>query len=433
MRLTLIRPAIGRLAQNAPGLDGGNMQPLGLAVLAGLTSPDVEVAFVDDRLTDIDFDAATDLVAITVETFTAARAYQIADVFRQRQVPVVLGGLHVKLLPDEAAQHADSVVTGDAEAVWNTLLDDARRGRLRPRYDGGATLPAPGVQPRRSIFDGLRYLPLQLAQFSRGCRNGCRYCAVSVAAQRQHRCRPVAEVVAEIEQQRLDRIFFIDDNIVADPAAAKQLFAALRPLKIRWISQASLELVEDRELLRLMAASGCVGNVIGFESIEPRNLEWMDKRHNARGFDRYRGAIAALRDHGLQTWAAFTVGHEHDSVDLIKRTVEFAIDARFALAAFNLLMPYPGTALYRELAEQGRLLFDGRWWLHPDYRYDEAAFVPRKMTADELTTTCAWATRQFYSTGSIVRRALDLKTTLSDPFRLAMYVLYNIVCRRAAR
>jgi len=408
------------------------MQPLGLAVLAGLTPPDVDVAFVDDRLSDIDFDAATDLVAITVETFTAQRGYEIAGAFRQRQVPVVLGGLHATLLPDEAAQHADCIVTGDAEAVWNSLLDDARCGRLRPRYDGGPALPLSGVMPRRAIFEGLRYLPLQLAQFSRGCRNCCRYCAVSVAAQRQHRCRPVAEVVAEIEQQQLSRIFFIDDNIVADPVAARQLFAALAPLKIRWISQASLELVEDRELLRLMARSGCVGNVIGFESIDPRNLEWMDKRHNARGFDRYQGAIAALRDHGLQTWAAFTVGHEHDTADLIKRTVEFAIDAKFALAAFNLLMPYPGTALYRELAEEGRLLFDGHWWRHPDYRYDQAAFVPGQMSADELTAMCAWASRQFYSTGSIVRRAFDFKTTLSDPFRLAMYVLYNIVCKRAA-
>ena len=183
MKITFIKPTIGR-REHSLYVDEGRMEPLMLGVLAGLTPPDVETVLYDDRMETVPFDEPTDLVAITVETFTARRAYEIAAEYRQRGVPVVLGGMHVTLLPEEAAEHADSILVGDAEWAWPPLVEDARRHRLLPRYHGRpgiAQMTAAGgnALPRREIFQGKAYLPISLMQFSRGCRFGCHFCAVS--------------------------------------------------------------------------------------------------------------------------------------------------------------------------------------------------------------------------------------------------------------
>jgi radical SAM superfamily enzyme YgiQ (UPF0313 family) len=165
----------------------------------------------------------------------------------------------------------------------------------------------------------------------------------------------------------------VDDNLIADHAAAKALFRALVPLDVRWVSQASIGRVRDPELVALMAESGCLGNVIGFESLDPANLGEMGKRANLAGFDGYATAVATLREHGLQTWAAFLLGYDHDTVESILATCEWVIEQRFTFSACNVLMPYPGTPLYERLEAEGRLLYDGRWWLHPDHRFNSAA------------------------------------------------------------
>jgi radical SAM superfamily enzyme YgiQ (UPF0313 family) len=238
--------------------------------------------------------------------------------------------------------------------------------------------------------------------------------------------------VAEIRAQERRSLFFVDDNLIADHARAKELLRALVPLGVRWVSQASLDQVRDPELMDLLVESGCLGNVIGFESLDPRNLQMMHKAQNLAGFDRYAGAIATLREHGLQTWAAFLLGYDHETPESMLATCEWAIENRFTFAAFNVLMPYPGTPLYERLRAEDRLLFDGRWWLHPDYRFNHAAFRPARMTPDELTET-AWACRRRWnSVGSIVHRALDPRTNLSSPTRLALYLLYNPLYRTEA-
>ena len=193
-----------------------------------------------------------------------------------------------------------------------------------------------------------------------------------------------------------------------------------------------LDQVRDPELLDLFVESGCLGNVIGFESLDPDDLAAMGKRHNLVAFDRYAEAVATLRSRHLQTWAAFLLGYEHETPDSVAATCEWAIAQRFTFAAFNVLMPYPRTPLYARLAEEGRLLYDGRWWLHPEYRFNHAAYRPARMTADQLTEA-AWAARRRWSSpASIVHRALDPATNLSSPFRLALYALYNPVFRREA-
>ncbi|MGB4442115.1 MAG: radical SAM protein [Coriobacteriia bacterium] len=432
MLVTFIKPTLGRTERGDRFIDDARMEPLSLGVLAGLTPAGVDCRLLDDRIDTIDYDEPTDLVAINIETFTARRAYEIAAGYRARRVPVVMGGMHATLVPDEVAEHADAVFTGDAEALWSQVVRDAHEGRLRPRYDGGVGAPQRGALPRRDLYAGKGYLPISLTQFGRGCTNSCEYCAVTEYFGHRQYARPAEDVAAEIREQKLRSLFFVDDNLVADPEAAKELMRALIPLRIRWVSQVSVDHARDPEMLRLMVESGCLGNVIGFESLDPENLRQMHKATNLRGFDAYRDEVAALRAHHLQTWAAFLVGYEHETLESIADTCEWALDQRFTFSAFNVLMPYPSTPLYARLKEEGRLLYDGKWWLHPDYRFNHAAFRPARMTADELTEA-AWQCRQRWSSpASIVKRAFEPHTNMASLERFALFCAYNPLFRREA-
>lgn len=428
MKITFIKPNIGR-QDHSLYVDEARMEPLMLGVLAGLTPPDVECVLFDDRMEPIPYDEPTDLVAITVEIYTARRSYEIAAEYRARGVPVILGGMHVTLFPAECRQYADAIFIGDAEQGWEEVVEDARRGRLKPEYRarvGAAQMG--GVQPRRELFEGKGYLPLTLMQFSRGCRFACEFCAVSAYFHRQHYVRPIEELLEELASQNRKYVFFVDDNLLSNHEAAKQLCRALIPLKIKWVSQASLDMTSDLELMELLARSGCVGNVVGFESIDPSNIQLMRKAPNQRPgqqWDEYHQQVEILRDFHLQTWATFTLGHDFDTLDSIRRTHEFAMRNRFCFAAYNILMPYPGTPLYKRLQNEGRLLWDDKWWLHPEYRFNEAAFVPRNMSPAELTSAI-WQCRDDWNRPlSILWRMWDFKTHMSSLTRLALYLAYN--------
>ena len=431
MRIALIYPNIGRKGDSL-FLDGARMEPLGLVVIAGMTPPDVDITLIDDRVEEIPYDAPFDLVAITVQIFTARRSYEIAAAFSKRGVAVALGGVHVTIAPEEAAGHADTIIIGDAELSWLALVDDLRRGCLQPRYENQPALrPQGGVLPRRDLLNGKKYLPVTLLQFSRGCTNQCSFCASSVYFQKRHYVRDADEVVREIQGQKRKQLFFVDDNIVADKDAAKELFRALIPLKVRWVSQASMDMLDDGELMSLMVQSGCMGHVIGFESIGADGIGAMKKSTNERFIaDQYAYAIKELRRYGLQVWAAFTVGHDTDTVKSIRETCAFALRNKFTFAAFNILNPYPGTSFFAELEAEGRLLYGGKWWLHPEYRFNYAAFRPKNMTADELTETAFWCRRTFNSTSSIIRRAFEPSTNMRTPYKFLTYMLYNPLFRR---
>ncbi len=233
---------------------------------------------------------------------------------------LLMGGMHITLLPDEALTHADSIMTGDAEDKWAQMIDDLRQGQLKPRYDcEPVAVPQKGILTRRDIYEGKKYLPITLLQFSRGCRFNCRFCASSVFFKQHQYTRPVEDVVAEIKSQKRKLLFFVDDNIVADKEKAKELFRALIPLKVKWVSQGSIDMLADDELMRLMVKSGCMGNVIGFESILSESIAEMGKGVNRTyTANRYADAIEKLRHYGLQTWAAFTVGHDTDTIESIR-------------------------------------------------------------------------------------------------------------------
>ncbi|HEV2722801.1 MAG TPA: radical SAM protein [Thermoanaerobaculia bacterium] len=430
MKITFIKPNIGRM-EHSLYVDEGRMEPLMLAVLAGMTPPDVECVLYDDRMEPIPFDEPTDLAAITVETYTARRAYEIAAEYRLRGVPVILGGMHITLIPEEAAEHADSILLGDAETVWRDIVEDARHKRLKPRYEGKPGVGQIGrVLPRRDLFKGKGYLPLTLMQYVRGCRFACSFCAVSQYFDKKHYHRALDDVVREIEAQDRKFIFFIDDNIASDHKALAELCHALIPMKLHWVSQASLDVTRNLPLMKLLERAGNWGNVTGFESITPQSLRDARKSPNLPRFSHYKEEVRILRDHGMQSWAAFTLGYDHDTVESIAATVDFALQSRFTLAAYNILMPYPNTPLYRKLDKEGRLLWDGKWWLHPQYRFNHAAFAPKLMTPKELTDACHAARTRFNSFPSLLHRFADVKTHLRSAARVAGFWKYTLLFKK---
>jgi len=433
MRLTLIKPRMGT-HRDALYVEEGRMEPLTLSVIAALTPDDVEITVHDDRMESIPFDEPTDLVGITVETWTARRAYQIAAEYRRRGVRVVLGGFHATLAPDEAQEHADSVFTGDAEQGWGEVIADARRGRLRRRYAAApGVAQRSGLMPRRDVYRDKAYLPITLMQFSRGCHFACNFCAISSFFDKRLFHRHLDDVLAELDQRPHKLVFFVDDNLCANRVVARELCRALIPLKLRWVSQSSIDMTLDPELMRLMARSGCLGHVVGFESLNADELRGMKKVAPNLSVHRdplYRRQLAVLREHGLQTWASFTFGHDTDTVDTVWRTLDWAIEQKFAFGAFNILKPYPGTALYEKLRREGRLLWEGRWWNHPEYRFNHATFVPRRIAPEVLTDALSEARRIWSSPVTMVKRFLDLRTHMRTPYRMAVYWAYNPVYGR---
>jgi len=426
MKITFVRPNL----LEARSCDA--MQPLAFAVLKAQTPPDVEVELHDERLAPVPLDGATDLVAMTVETYTARRAYQLAAQFRRRGVPVVMGGYHPTFVPDECGHFADAVVVGDAEDLWPQVVADARRRRLRRLYHQDAHPALAGRPlPDRSLFAGKRYAPITLVQYGRGCRFNCDFCSIHAFYGRSLRQRPVADVCAEIEHSGARLVSFVDDNLFVDVARARALFEALIPLNIRWTCQASIDITREPGLVRLMAQSGCRVVTVGFESLDPRSLRQMRKRWNLRWQD-YETSIAILQDAGIMIYGTFVHGYDGDTALSFDANVAFAIDHAFMLANFNPLTPTPRAPLFDRLAREGRLIHD-RWWLDPSYRYGDATFHPRGMTAAELTEGCWRARRAFNTARSIAQRFLTPSTGLSGARQAAMFLAANLVSLREIR
>jgi radical SAM superfamily enzyme YgiQ (UPF0313 family) len=247
-----------------------------------------------------------------------------------------------------------------------------------------------------------------------------------------HKCRKIDDVLAEIEKDKLKTILFVDDNMVSNKEELKIFLRELIPLKVKWASQSSLDMVNDKELLKLMADSGCVGNLIGFESININTLKWFNKSPNIRDFNGYKEALEIFRDYGFLTWASFMIGNDFDTIDSINKTVDFAIKNKFTLAFFHILMPYPGTQIYEQFKKEDRLLYDGKWWNHPGYKYNQATFKPKLMSPEELSNATVKANGDFYSATSIARRAFDGKTNMRNLINLMIYSRFNYVLRKTS-
>jgi len=395
---------------------------LTLTTLAALTPPGIEVKITDENVEPIDFEEDVDLVGVTGMVMHAPRAYEIAERFRQRGIPVVMGGPHASSLPLEAKQHADAVVIGEAEDVWGGLIKDVENGCLKPFYKAENYCSMAGMPPPR--LDLLRrkaYMTINCVQTTRGCPHQCEFCHVTHFFGKTYRCRPVDEVIEEVRRLEGEFVVFIDDNIAGMRHYAKELFTRLKPLKKKWASQASMTLARDPELLRLAAESGCVSLFLGIESLSAENLKDVNKSFNRAA--QFEEAIKVVHDNDIMIVAGFIFGLDHDDEGVFERTIRFCERNKIELPSFFVLTPLPGTPVFQRMESEGRLM-------HKDWsKYNGATVVyrPKLMTEETLQTGFNWACKEAYSWGSIVKRVFHPQQ------RFVTRVLSNMAYRSIAR
>ncbi|PID58789.1 B12-binding domain-containing radical SAM protein [candidate division KSB3 bacterium] len=397
---------------------------LTLPHLAALTPDDIEVKLTDEAVEPIDFDAAVDLVGITVNTYLAPRAYEIAAEFRRRGVPVVLGGVHPSLYPDEARRHADAIAIGEAETIWEPILRDAERGKLQPVYRATEFCDLKDLPlPRRDLLKQDAYLTTNTIQTTRGCPFDCDFCSVTDFFGHTYRCRPLPEVLHEIETLDLNRpLVFVDDNIIGRPQYALELFNAMKSYKVRWGSQCSINLAKHPTLMKAAKDSGCVAMFIGIESISQENLRDVHKGVNQ--VDKYYDAIQRIHDHGISINAGMILGMDHDDEGIFERTLEFLEKTKIEYATFHILTPVPGTILYRRMEEAGRII-DRDW---SKYNGGHTVFKPKHMSPEALEEGYYWTYHQFYSMRSILKRIAAPKLEMF--YKLALNLAYKRMIHR---
>ncbi len=391
--------------------------------LAALTPSDWEVEHIDEGQERIDFNRKVDLVGITFHTPSANYVYQIASEFRKRGIPVVLGGPHVSLLPYEAEKHADTIFIGEAEDSWIEFLNDFKNKSYKKRYiqknpPSLVNLP----MARKDLFhrkdhsDGIMFA-------TRGCPNKCEFCVLAVMYDNKFRKRPVTEVAKEYGSFDGKVIIFWDDNIAADPQYAKELFKEITPYKKWWSSQTSIHAGWDDELLRLAAASGCKQLFLGLESVSQLSLDQANKSFNK--VEDYHKIIERIHSYGISVQVGIIFGFDEDDKNIFEKTITFLEKAGVQNATFNMLIPYPGTPLFRRLEDEGRILtYD---WSKYNGRRD-VVFRPKNMTCEELLNGFNWVNRRFYSLTSIGKRLRKSNAGLwwTLPLNLSYYFSYKL-------
>jgi radical SAM superfamily enzyme YgiQ (UPF0313 family) len=407
------------------------LQRVNLPLLAALTPPGHTVTIVDEANAPDDTNQDVELVGITVMTDLALRAYHIADTYRRKAVKVVMGGIHPTVLPDEALEHADAVVAGEAEYVWPRLISDADSGNMQRLYRAGKMTDLQGLpKPRRDLFPGTKgkgHIPIPIGvETARGCPNDCEFCSIGQTLGHQYRVRPVQEVIAEIESIESPHLFFVDDALGLNRNAAKKLFTEMIPLRRQWLGQGTVSLAEDLELLGLMRRSGCLGLLIGFESVQKGTQNEVRKIKNLK-IDFYE-AMRRFHDEGFGILGAFVFGFDHENKDVFEQTLEFIMRSRMDCVELRILTPYPGTRLYERLLSEGRL-FVRDWWLR-GYPPDTLLFQPNGMTADELIDGFARLNRKAYSFGAMTKRFWGMSPWKRTLLGCQVYAGINLSTRK---
>ena len=397
------------------------MIPITHLTLAALTPPHYEITIFDETIGPI-MPAECDLVAISVMYFTAEKAYELAKWYRKRNIPVIMGGGHATLCPEEVAPHCDCLIVGEVDETWDKILLDFENGELKNEYREGRKPDLSGIPPLPfHLIDRKRYAVKNIVQTGRGCSFGCDFCAIGPLNGRVKRHKPVLEVVAEIKHsiqglRGLERrmLFFTDDNIVNDPGYAKELFKAITPLKIWWGSQCSLNIAYDDELLDLAKKSGCIGLFIGFETSDQTALDTVNKNYKA---DSFSGYIQKIKKKGILILGSFLFGLDQDTVDVFASTVKFCMDNHIDLVNFHIVSPTPGTAFFDKMKEEGRLLHEN--WT---YYQENATYVPKNMTIQQLQQGQIQAYEEFFRPKNILKRLLYY---WNSPILLALSIYVN--------
>ena len=376
---------------------------IGLATVAALTPPGIDVRVIDESVEEIDLDSRYDLVGIAVQAPTAPYAHELASRFRARGTPVVLGGIHVSLNPEEALPHADALVIGEAELTWSGLLEDFERGHLEKIYRAPslADLDRSPI-PRRDLLHAQRYRIANVVQSSKGCPYRCEFCSLNVYVGYPVRLRSVPRVLDEIRSLAGDQFLFADDNLYADREHAAALLHALLPMGKRWVAETTWHIAFDEEVLQLARRGGCVGLFVGFDSIN-RQTKIAKVPPEGDVQATYIQAIRNIRRHGIPVVAAFVFGLDNDDTTVFERSLGVVQRGGADLVNFSTLIPYPGTPIFNRLKSEGRIT---DWdWSH--YISPNVCFRPNRMTAEELQEGVTRAQREFYATENLLCRALQ--------------------------
>ena len=396
MKILLISPTIDSNKRTNKGL---MMPQLALYILQGLTPPEHEVKVIEEETDDVDLDQECNLVGISCMTANAPRAYELCAEFKKRGKTVILGGVHPTILPDEALQHADCVVEGEAEGVWETLLLDFQNNDLKEKYNN----PTPDLGKyfpkdfskilKRKLFN---LIPIMT---TRGCPYSCDFCCVTNLFGKKMRHVPIENVVRDIKESGSKNFMFLDDNIIGHPKYAKELFKAIKPLKIKWVGQASVSLlVNDDELMQLAAESGCQALFFGIESVAEEQLKSMRKA--IKEIENLEKALKKIKKMGILIHASMVFGFDNDKKEIFDETVQFLIKNKVSTVSFNVLTPYPGTKTYEDLKKENRLITTD--WRY--YDHNTVVFKPKNMTPYELQMGKINARKNFYRISSVLKR-----------------------------
>ena len=422
MNVCVVKPSMfGERAKDA-------LPPLLFAIIKPLTPPGVGLTFFDENIEAVPDDISYDAAAISIDTFTARRGYILADMFRKRDIPVILGGIHATFCPDEAKEHADAVIVGEAEDTWGMVINDLGTDALQPCYCSKNNTVLCEVQHDYSVFREKKYNPIWIVQFSRGCKFSCDFCSIHALYGDTLRTRPASAVVETIKQLQRKLIFFADDNLFSVPAQVDDLLTALEPLQRRWVCQISIDAARDFNLLYRLKRSGCIMVIIGFESLNAGSLRQMNKSANLAAD--YEKVINNIHRAGLMVYGTFVIGYDADTSETALELAKFAKKHRFAIANFNPLIPTPGTKLYARLEQEGRLLYN-KWWNDAEYRYGDTVFQPKGMTPEQLAESCRRARYSFYSFLGIVARFRGVN--IMGWFNIWTFLLSNLISGTSIR
>jgi radical SAM superfamily enzyme YgiQ (UPF0313 family) len=429
MKILLIHPQ-NYLQRHETGIYGRSLRyaPLTMPTLKALIPAELEteVRIVDEMIEDLDLNISADLVGITAITGTANRAFEIADRFRAKGAIVVLGGVHPTLRTEESLQHADAVVRGYAERSWPKLLRDFASGRLRKVYEDTEPFdPSLIVSPDRSLIHRRDYLGWCTVEMSRGCSNKCDFC-ISHQFHPNYICRRIEDVINEVKSLRSKIVFFLDPNLIGDRKHAMEFFTELSKLNKWWVGCASLDIVDDPELLSLIAKSGCRGLLMGFESVRQEALESSHKTKNIG--KRYTDVIDILHDHGILVQACFVFGFDTDDTTVFEEASEYIVNAKFDLPQISIYTPFPGTPVFDRLEQEGRIITKN-WSL---YNGQNVVFRPMNMTAEQLAKGTDLVRKRAHSWSALSKR-LFVKPLWVKPLVMLSYLGFRFYQYRIAK